>query len=430
MGAATRAAAMLASSSRAAGTARWNLSSWLAPGVTQPPYVPATPASIAGQVYVQELPSRFTADVDVQLRFGSGIAYRASRVLHEFVLRSAARATSARDAAVIWVPLYTGFVGRRRILNGQSKLDEVDAALQHLPHWTTRQADHIIVVEMDRGRCFQSDLNVRDRFGEATVLMYDGTASYGKLFDGTGRGAKAVPSRPKTCCYCRRDVVIPPLVSVGRHMAQAPPPALADAFSSKWPRRSFWERRRLLASFRGDPNQSDWRRPNVRRLLLQHFAGAATAAAKMDGTTPHELRISTVGAGKRGSISHAEYLSELLDSVFCLCPVGWAHWSPRFYEAIQTGCVPVLFPSEEAGGGNELPFARLVDYASFVVSVPPSRVASLQADLHAIAADRVELRRRQRALWRHRPMLDWTDIGTGGAFHTLWSEVSASNAWF
>ena len=36
----------------------------------------------------------------------------------------------------------------------------------------------------------------------------------------------------------------------------------------------------------------------------------------------------------------------------------------------------------------------------------------------------------QRALWRHRPMLDWTDIGTGGAFHTLWSEVSASNAWF
>ena len=27
--------------------------------------------------------------------------------------------------------------------------------------------------------------------------------------------------------------------------------------------------------------------------------------------------------------------------VFCLCPEGWAHWSPRFFEAIQTGCVPV-----------------------------------------------------------------------------------------
>ena len=68
---------------------RWNVSSWLAGGIAG---TPATPPWVAGRVHVQELPARFNADVDVPLRFGSGIAYRASRVLHEMVLRSAAGA--------------------------------------------------------------------------------------------------------------------------------------------------------------------------------------------------------------------------------------------------------------------------------------------------------------------------------------------------
>jgi hypothetical protein len=36
--------------------------------------------------------------------------------------------------------------------------------------------------------------------------------------------------------------------------------------------------------------------------------------------------------------------------------------------------------------------------------------------------------RRQRALWKYRSMLDWTDIGKEGAFHTLLSEVAARRA--
>ena len=129
------------SASRARAMARWNLSSWLSHSVTQQPYVPATPAAVRGQVYVQELPARFNADVDTQLRHSSGIAYRASRVLHEFVRSSEARALRAQDANVIWVPLYTGFVGRRRILNHASKLHEVDA--ENKPrHLHTRARAH------------------------------------------------------------------------------------------------------------------------------------------------------------------------------------------------------------------------------------------------------------------------------------------------
>ena len=258
--------------------ARWNMSSWLWHGVTQPLYVPATPAAVRARVYVQELPARFNTAVDIPLRFGSGIAYRASRVLHEFIRNSEARTLRVQDADFIWVPLYTGFVGRRRHVNSASKRMEVDAAIQQLPHWGSRQADHMFIVEMDRGRCFQSDLNVRDRFGSATVLTYEGTRTFGQLYEHDENGAVKGSVRSTKCCFCPKyDLVIPPLVSVGRYMAQAQPQALADAFSSRWPRRIFWVRRRLLASFRGDPNQSDWRRPNVRRLLLQHAASAGLA---------------------------------------------------------------------------------------------------------------------------------------------------------
>ena len=155
---------------------------------------------------------------------------------------------------------------------------QVDAALRHLPHWPSRQADHIFVVEMDRGRCFQSDLNVRDRFGSAMVLMYEGTRTFGRVYEHDEHGIVTGSVRSTNCCFCREhDLVIPPLVSVGRYMAQAHPRALADAFSSRWPHRSFWERRSVLANFRGDPNQSDWRRPNVRRLILQHAASTGLA---------------------------------------------------------------------------------------------------------------------------------------------------------
>ena len=109
--------------------------------------------------------------------------------------------------------------------------------------------------------------------------------------------------------------------------------------------------------------------------------------------------------------------------MFCLCPVGWAHWSPRFFEAIQAGCIPVLFPSE-GEDANVLPFERSVNYARFVVSVPAGQVGSLSALLFAVARNRVGLRRRQRALWRHRSQLDWTDIGEHGAFYTLLAELA------
>ncbi|PWZ31602.1 putative glucuronosyltransferase [Zea mays] len=36
------------------------------------------------------------------------------------------------------------------------------------------------------------------------------------------------------------------------------------------------------------------------------------------------------------------YRSEMARSLFCLCPLGWAPWSPRLVESVLLGCIPVI----------------------------------------------------------------------------------------
>jgi putative beta-1,4-xylosyltransferase IRX10 len=38
----------------------------------------------------------------------------------------------------------------------------------------------------------------------------------------------------------------------------------------------------------------------------------------------------------------ATYYEDMQRSVFCLCPLGWAPWSPRLVEAVVFGCIPVI----------------------------------------------------------------------------------------
>lgn len=47
--------------------------------------------------------------------------------------------------------------------------------------------------------------------------------------------------------------------------------------------------------------------------------------------------------------SHGDYVKEVRQSLFCLCPRGFASWSRRLFDAIQLGCIPVII----AGTTNE-----------------------------------------------------------------------------
>ena len=49
---------------------------------------------------------------------------------------------------------------------------------------------------------------------------------------------------------------------------------------------------------------------------------------------------------KLGEGKSATYVDDLKRSLFCLCPRGFAVWSPRIYESLATGCIPVIIADE------------------------------------------------------------------------------------
>ncbi len=67
-----------------------------------------------------------------------------------------------------------------------------------------------------------------------------------------------------------------------------------------------------------------------------------------------------------------DYETLVASASFCLCPPGWAPWSPRLYAAVAGNCVPVMFPQKNYF--MALPFGRVVDWDSFLIQIPEGQV--------------------------------------------------------
>lgn len=102
---------------------------------------------------------------------------------------------------------------------------------------------------------------------------------------------------------------------------------------------------------------------------------------------------------------------EIARSVFCLCPLGWAPWSPRLVESVALGCVPVIIAD-----GIRLPFSSAVKWAEISVTVAEKDVGKLDKILERVAATNLTLI--QRNLWdpkTRRALLFNSEIQEGDA---------------
>lgn len=88
----------------------------------------------------------------------------------------------------------------------------------------------------------------------------------------------------------------------------------------------------------------------------------------------------------------AGFHSEIVRSTFCLCPLGWAPWSPRLVESVALGCVPVVIAD-----GIRLPFPSSVPWADISLTVAENNVSKLGPILEHVAA--TNLTTIQRNLW-------------------------------
>jgi len=134
---------------------------------------------------------------------------------------------------------------------------------------------------------------------------------------------------------------------------------------------------RYLFSFRGASLTNP-----IRRELFKRFASFPGA----------KLVCVNKSFGKHGSQDIADYVEEILQSKFVLCPAGWAPQTIRLFETMQLGRCPVIISDQW------VPISG-IDWRNCAVIVPEGEVRSLPKILAAREAEAAELGARARTAW-------------------------------
>jgi hypothetical protein len=80
-----------------------------------------------------------------------------------------------------------------------------------------------------------------------------------------------------------------------------------------------------------------------------------------------------------GHMNSDEYIESIESTVFALCPEGFLPWSPRIYEAIQIGAIPIILADNIV-----LPFERFIDWQSFSGKINISNIKNIVNYVHRI----------------------------------------------
>jgi hypothetical protein len=136
-------------------------------------------------------------------------------------------------------------------------------------------------------------------------------------------------------------------------------------------------RPRYLFSFRGASLTNP-----IRRELFNCFASFAGA----------KFVCINKSFGKHESRDMVDYVKEILQSKFVLCPAGWGPQTIRLFETMQLGRCPVIISDQW------VPIAG-IDWHNFAMIVPEREVKSLPKILAAKEAEAADLGVRARTAW-------------------------------
>ncbi|KAL0369609.1 UNVERIFIED_CONTAM: putative glucuronoxylan glucuronosyltransferase IRX7 [Sesamum angustifolium] len=310
------------------------------------------------KVYVYDLPSKYNRDWLSNERCSSHL-FAAEVATHRALMSSEVRTFDPWEADFFFVPVYVscnfskvnGFpaIGHARSLMASA----VRHISSQLPFWNrSRGSDHVFVATHDFGSCFHT---MED------MAMADGVPEFLR----NSIILQTFGVKHKHPCQDVENVVIPPYVS----------PESVRATLEKSPLDG---QRDIFAFFRGKmevhPKNVSGRfySKRVRTMIWRRYGNDRRFYLKR-----HRF---------------AGYQSEIARSNFCLCPTGWAPWSPRLVESVALGCVPVIIAD-----GIRLPFPSAVPWAAISLTVAEKDVDKLGKILEHVAA--TNLTSIQRNLW-------------------------------
>ncbi|OVA06939.1 Exostosin-like [Macleaya cordata] len=329
------------------------------------------------KIYIYDLPSKYNSDWLSNERCSNHL-FAAEVAIHRALMNSDVRTLNPWEADFFFVPVYVscnfstvnGFpsLGHARPLLASA----VQLISSTVPFWNrSGGSDHVFVASHDYGACFHpmEEDAIADgipEFLKKSIILQ----TFGVRF--------------RHPCQDVENVLIPPYVS----------PEKIQSTIQTAPNHG---KRDIWVFFRGKmeihPKNISGRfySKGVRTLIWQKFNRNKKFYLKR-----HRFQ---------------GYQSEIRRSVFCLCPLGWAPWSPRLVESVALGCVPVIIADD-----IRLPFSETIQWPKISLTVAEKDVGKLAKILEHVAATNLTII--QRNLWdpaNRRALLFKSNIQRGDA---------------
>ncbi len=249
-----------------------------------------------------------------------------------------------------------------------SIVESFQDTFDHLKHTypyinVSRGIDHVWFVAQDSGGLLvPPDLRngiILQHFGDLRLQSSDEYNKIRILQENRSHDLSdvVVENAKHPCVRPLQDIVVPAFV--GRsffgdlrsiwHILGMPVDANTDS-----PERNNFFGRKNLAYFRGAVTSTDETYSQGIRQWLHVHSESMRGFVVLEGYSPY-------------------YYEEMKNSAFCLHPPGWASWSPRLFQILFAGCIPVIF-----GTHTVLPFEEEIDYSKIAVILPSIDKESLE----------------------------------------------------
>ncbi|CAM6040298.1 unnamed protein product [Sphagnum compactum] len=299
------------------------------------------------KVFVYELPGRYNKKWLKRDPRCLTHMFAAEEFVHDFLLNSPVRTLDPKEADWFYTPVYTTCDLTSNGLPLPFKSPRVmRSAISYIsmywPFWNrTEGGDHFFVVPHDFGACFHyREENAIER-GILPVLK---RATLVQTF-----------GQNHHVCLKEGSIVIPPYAPPEKMQSRFIPPST--------PKSIFVYFRGLFYDIGNDPEGGYYAR-GARAAIWENFKDNPL----FDISTEHT----------------STYYEDMQRAIFCLCPLGWAPWSPRLVEGVIFGCIPVIIADDIV-----LPFADAIPWEKIGVFVPEKEVRNLDKILSLISPKQV-----------------------------------------
>jgi len=306
------------------------------------------------KVFVYEMPRKYNQMLLSKDSRCLHHMFAAEIFMHQFLLSSAVRTLDPEEADWFYTPVYTtcdltpqGFplpFRAPRIMRSAIKY-----VATTWPYWNrTEGADHFFLTPHDFGACFHYQ---EERAMVRGILPLLRRATLVQTF-----------GQRNHVCLQEGSITIPPYANPHKMQAHLINPGT--------PRSIFVYFRGLFYDMGNDPEGGYYAR-GARASVWENFKDNPL----FDISTEHP----------------STYYEDMQRAIFCLCPLGWAPWSPRLVEAVVFGCIPVIIADDIV-----LPFADAIPWEQISVFVAERDVPRLDSILTSIPLQ--DILRKQRLL--------------------------------